>query len=310
MKIRTCEFKGTKAIEMENDQIKVVILPEIGGKIASFYHKHKQFELLYQNKYDVYKKANTYDVFSEYDASGFDDCFPSIDAETVYYGDQEVKYPDHGEIWSAAFDYVIEDNHIKMAFTSTILPYQFEKVIRVEGYSLLIDYTITNHGNSILYGLWAMHCLIHCKEDMLIQFPENTKEIINVSPSTILGDVGTIHPYPMTETLKGEKYPLNKVCPKSANKCEKYYIKDQITEGTCGVFYPEDDVRYTVKFDKEKLPYIGFWITEGGFRGDYNCALEPTNGYYDSVKTAKTYDRLLALKPQQSVTFDIALSLE
>jgi len=65
-----------------------------------------------------------------------------------------------------------------------------------------------------------------------------------------------------------------------------------------------------VNFDKDKMPYLGFWITEGGFRGDYNCALEPTNAFYDDIATAKTNKELFYLTPDKPLDFTISLSLK
>ena len=56
-------FKGCKSIELENDYVKVIVLPTIGGKIASFFLKDKNFELMFQNKEEIYRKAKLYDDF-------------------------------------------------------------------------------------------------------------------------------------------------------------------------------------------------------------------------------------------------------
>ena len=52
-------FKGIECIILENKTLKIVVLPSIGGKIASIYNKEKDFELLFQNKNNEYKHPNT-----------------------------------------------------------------------------------------------------------------------------------------------------------------------------------------------------------------------------------------------------------
>jgi hypothetical protein len=69
-------------------------------------------------------------------------------------------------------------------------------------------------------------------------------------------------------------------------------------------------ILYSIDFPKEKLPYLGFWVTEGGFRGDYNCALEPTNGYYDDIDIAKNNNKLKILEPKEELNFYIRLQLK
>lgn len=304
------EFKGEQGVVLENEKIKAIILPNIGGKVASFYSKETDFELLFQNKEDLYKVPNIYSDFARFDAAGFDDAFPSIDEGEVEVGNDIVKYPDHGEIWSAKFKYEIVQNTLVMRYQSKILSYTYKKSIHIEGNSLIINYCIENTKETPIPCLWAMHCLMNCEDDMEIIFPEGTDEILNVNDSDDLGEVLTVHNYPITKTINGDEYRLDRVKPASAKCCEKYYISDKVKEGSSGAYYPSNSVTYTVNFDKEKLPYSGLWITSGGFRGDYNCALEPANGFYDSIDIAKENDKLYYLKKEKPLEFQIEMVLE
>jgi galactose mutarotase-like enzyme len=307
--ISECLFKGCKAIKLENDKLIVILLPHIGGKIVSLYNKAKQFELLFQNRDDVYKKAKTYDDFSKFDASGFDDAFPTIDACEVEYGGRKIKYPDHGEIWSSSFRYKIDGDKVCLYYESELFSYLYQKVLYLKDNRLCMEYNIKNKSSYDFPCIWAMHCLVVCDEKMTIDFPEGTDIVENVLESEDLGEVGRLHPYPITKTRNGRDYPLNRILGKSANKAKKYYAAGKVSKGECGNYYPEKDVNYVIYFDKEKLPYLGFWVTEGGFRGDYNCALEPTNGYYDSINNALEKDGLYILKAKDTLSFDIKIEL-
>ena len=256
-------------------------------KVASFLLKDKNFELMFQNKEQIYRKAKLYDSFEEFDASGFDDAFPSINYSKLEYSGKEVKYPDHGEIWTASFDYYIKDEQLNLTYNSEILPYSYNKNITLKENVLDIEYNIFNNCSEAIPCIWAMHCLINCEEDMQIIFPDGTDKVEVVHETEHLGKVGNVHPYPITKTAFDEECRLDRVLPKSSNSVEKYYAKGKVLSGVCGVDYIDKDVRFRIYFDKEKLPFLRFWVTQGGFRGGYNCALEPTNGYYDSVDIAK-----------------------
>lgn len=303
-------FKGTEAIKFENDILRVLVLPTIGGKIASIYHKNKDFELLFQNKEDTYIKAKIYDDFSKFDASGFDDAFPTINKCVVRYDNKDVLYPDHGEVWSASFNYKVVRDALKLWFDSAILPYRYEKNISVDGEKLNIHYNIKNNGREAFPCIWAMHCLINCEEDMEVNFPDGTQNVVNVQKSKRLGAVDTVHSYPVTKDINGEEYRLDRVLPLSSNNTEKYYVNGKVINGYCNVYYPSKNVKFLVEFDNEKLPYLGFWVTEGGFRGDYNCAFEPTNGFYDSIDIAKNKNRLFYLEGGKELDFYIKISLK
>jgi galactose mutarotase-like enzyme len=309
-----CEtmFKDCAAVALENGCVKIIILPSIGGKIASIYRKDKEFELLFQNKENEYRVPKLYESFGEYDASGFDDAFPTINECEVWYEGKKVLYPDHGEIWSANFNYECEIKNEKLVleYTSLILKYNYRKIIYLEGDSVRVEYEIENYGDEEFPCIWAMHCLVRCEDDMELIFPKDTKQVLNVYESDLLGKVGQVHPYPITIGQNGETVNLNKIYSKDANKCEKYYVNGRVNEGYCGAFYPSKNVAYNVYFDKEKLPYLGFWATEGGFREDYNCALEPTNGYYDRIDIAKKEEGLFVLKAKEKLNFKIQIELK
>ncbi|GAA0181997.1 hypothetical protein SH2C18_44480 [Clostridium sediminicola] len=308
--IKEIKFKGCSGILLENENLKAIVLPFLGGKIASLYHKKKEFELLFQNKDNSYKKPEIYSDFSKFDAAGFDDAFPSINIGQVNYSGSLINYPDHGEIWSAEFNCVIENEIVILNYKSVILPYIYQKIISLKDDRLIIKYTILNNGKETIPCFWTMHCLINCEKDMEIIFPEGTNEIENAMDSNNLGAEGSIHPYPVVKTDKGTEFYLNKVIETESKNCEKFYVKGKVRGNSCGAYYPSKNITYKVEYDKEILPYLGFWVTEGGFRGDYNCALEPSNGYYDSIEIAKKNNAFYSLKPNEPLEFEIKVQLK
>ena len=303
-------FKGIESIVLENKILKIVLLPSIGGKIASIYNKEKDFELLFQNKNNEYSHPKLNDNFAEFDASGFDDAFPTIDISEVNYCGEKIIYPDHGEIWSSSLDYKISADQVELFLQSAILPYYYKKTISLNNESLNIKYHIENTATQPFPCIWAMHCLVNCEENMELTFPKTTSEILNVQDSINLGIVNTQHQYPIAKNNSHKDYYLNKVGKKSCNNTEKYYVNGPVTEGKCSIYYPDHNILYSVNFDKDKMPYLGFWVTEGGFRGDYNCAFEPTNGFYDGIETAKSKEKLFYLAPEKPLDFTISLSLQ
>lgn len=303
-------YKGCKAVRLENEALRVIVLPSIGGKIASIFHKGKNFELLFQNEGSAYRKAGLYDTFETFDASGFDDAFPSIESGKVKLKNGTVPYPDHGEIWSKSFNCELREGSAILSAQSAILPYRYKKTVTLKGGRVCCGYEITNTGTEAFPCLWAMHCLIRCEEDMRLLFPAGTREVLNVRESTVLGKKDTLHPFPAVRLAGGREYRLDRVLPAGANTCEKYYVNGKVTEGLAGAYYPKEGCTYRIRFDKEKLPYLGFWVTQGGFRGDYNCALEPSNGFYDSIACARKRHSLFILKEKEKLAFDLAIELE
>lgn len=109
--------------------------------------------------------------------------------------------------------------------------------------------------------------------------------------------------------LGDSRYDFTRVPPKSSRTMVKYYVDQKVKTGFCGYRYPSQGLRCTFRYDPEKLPYLGLWITAGGFRGDYNCALEPANGYYDSIPKAAESGSLCFLKKEEPFHFSLELAL-
>lgn len=298
-----------EAVQLENEKLRIIVLPGLGGKIASLYLKSKDFELIFQNKEENYREPKLYSDFGSFDGSGFDDAFPSINASLVKVGGTNVKYPDHGEIWNSNFSYNINGEKLELCLNSSILSYCYKKVISLKGDRVIIEYKISNIGKLAFPCIWTAHYLVNCEEKMVLLFPEDTCRIMNVTESSYLGNINKIHPYPITKSIKGENYSLDRIYPQSYNKCEKYYVYGDLKKGECGIYYPHKDIRYKLYFDQYILPYLGFWVTEGGFRGDYNCALEPSNGFYDGIDIAAKEVKLFSLGSGKTLKFNMEIEL-
>lgn len=118
------------------------------------------------------------------------------------------------------------------------------------------------------------------------------KEIITAHESRILGPAGTKHTFPSTLEKNGKVYPLDLIGPKSAGRTEKIYAAGKVKKGEAALTLNNGQLVYKLFFPVNRVPYLGIWINEGGFKGEYNCALEPSTGYYDSLEVTKRLDSL------------------
>lgn len=291
------KWHDNQAVVLQNSYISTVILPDHGGKAASLYYRRKDFELLFQNPHKTFQKAALGADFSKFEACGFDDAFPTIDACNIPISNSVVSYPDHGEIWSATFSYTLDEDSVTLTYVSKILPYRYQKTFHLNNNSLICDYRIQNIGQEEFPYLWAFHCLVNCEENMQLIYPNGVTGITNVAESKSFGNVGRT--YPFTESLRS--LPKNPTC--------KYYVTGQVPEGKCGYYYPKEDVTALIEFDPNSLPYLGYWCTTGGFRGDVNCAFEPASGYYDSALGAYQNKTGSVLHPGETFSFSIAIKM-
>ena len=292
------KWHGQQAIILQNSDIVSVILPEHGGKVASLFHRGKEFELLFQNPHKAYREAALGASFSKYEACGIDDAFPTIDPCEILVNGSVTHYPDHGEIWSAAFEYAVENNSAILTYASKLLPYRYEKIFCLDGASLVCKYRIKNTGKIAFPYLWAFHGLVNCEKDMQLIYPDGVTEITNVLDCNSSGKAGS--QYPFTESF----YRLPEA------PMIKYYVTGKVKEGKCGYYYPQKNITALIKFDSDCLPYLGFWYTDGGYRGDVNCAFEPASGFYDSALKSYRYGTGSVLHPNEIFSFQIIVTIK
>ena len=297
------------ALQVENEQTVIVVMPKLGGKIASLFNKKKQFEAMYQSK-QGYTLATYGAPFDAYDSSGYDDAFPNVTKEEVVIEDKTVAYLDHGDIWSAIFKWKKIQDGIRLTYKDEVRHYTYVKDIRLVGEGVKVTYNITNHAEEDLYYLWLLHMICKIEKGMYLELKEQGIQVIeNASDGSCLGQEGNLTPYPKV-LVEGEYRHFNTLFEAPLNGCEKYYFKHVFKEGYTRLVYPESDASIILKWDATQLPYVGVWITQGGYRGEYNCAIEPTTSYYDSVSKAIETKTHCVLKCNESVSFIMEISIE
>lgn len=290
-------------ITLQNEALEVCVIPALGGKISSLLDRKSAHECLFQNPKGIYRQPALYDHFSDYDASGFDDAFPNIDESWSELNGRVVHFPDHGEIWTMPMRAEMLNQAVLLQGQGRVLPYRYEKKVSLEGRSMRVTYGIENTGKGELPFLWTMHCLMQVDADTQLLLPGCPAQAENVLAGTDLGPVGAIL------DVQGGPVDLRTMPAYGPTVMRKYYLAGPVQEGCCGYVFPRHRLRLTISYDPKRLPYLGFWCTMGGFRGDVNAALEPSSAYYDSIEIARTRGTLPMVKPGESVTFDILFHL-
>jgi galactose mutarotase-like enzyme len=305
--ISKTSWNGEQAVLLSSDTSSAVILPKRGGKIASFYNKKKNFEFLFQNPKSGYTDAAIGDSFEDFEACGFDDAFPTLIPETVMIDGNPVHYPDHGEIWSAPFDLTMHGEKAILNYQSNLLGYTYQKQFQLSDQTLHGSWRIENQSDIAFPYLWAFHCLSVYRKNMQILFPKGTEKIMNGLHSKRLGNPGAIYTFP-EDTPFGIGYDFTRVPQPESESYEKYFVWGKVREGRIGYRFPDEQTAIQIQYDPQIFPYLGFWVTAGGFRGDYNCALEPMTSFYDSVANAEKSATLRFLNPGESIHFDIDIT--
>ncbi len=283
------------SVVLESDLLKINILPEIGFKMSSIIYKPKHKEFLFQpslNKYDIPIYG---DDFYKYDTSGMDEMLPTIDH--CYYPEgsfKGIELPDHGDLWSIPWDVEILEDSVTGMVRLKSLPLEFKKRISFENQNTIrMDYNIKNLSSKEVYYLWALHGLNVFDHNTEFIFSEEMKDVLNVANEDDLSLID----------LKSLKNYEDK-------KEHKYYFLNKIKNGSVGLDYKDHKIKYMINFDPIINPYLGVWITKGGFKGEYNCALEPSNGFYDNLNSAYYNKKLPFLKALEEKQWTVFIEIQ
>lgn len=287
--IKTEKHLNEDAFLLENDVLSVKILKNFGAKIASIYSKEKNFEFLFQPTKGEYEVPVLRDAFEKYDTSGADDMLPTIDE--CFYPNSYIKLPDHGDVWAQKWNYEVEDNKLIAWIRSDSLKLILKRTMYLEDNALVLEYSLKNNTLQKHYYLWAFHGLMNFDDNTEMYF-DFSGEIENVIDATEYG----------FDFKKLSEYP-----DKSQNK---FYFKNEVENGSCGLVYKNQGLKLQYDFDTNINKYVGVWITKGGFKNEYNVAIEPASGYYDSLERAFKNNKVSSIEPGEELNWSLKLSIE
>jgi len=215
---------------------------------------------------------------------GVDECLPTIEP-CVWRGR---KIPDHGEVWSSAWD-VDEDTWQKGALKTSvrleISPFDFERTIELEESEIRFNYQLSNSSSSPEYFLWAMHPLLRLQESDRLVLPQSTRTLLN-----------------------GETWVDAIDSDAPSGKCAKL-VAGPLSEGAVGIHNQKTGDRLEFSWDPAENNALGLWLTRGGWHGHYHFAIEPTNSGADALTAAANRNWCGMVAGNGTVTWRIRLRI-
>ncbi len=288
----------------------IQVLPGLGGKIASIRNQGR--ELLAKNPRKAYTLARYAAPYAEFDASGFDECFPTI-GPCPYpdYPWAGIEMPDHGELWSLPWLCQAAGNQLRLETSGIHIPYHFTKTISItEGGDIRFQYRVSNPTPFSFRFLWSAHPLFAPQPGMRIVLPAETRVLVDWSKNDRLGKIWQEHPWPLTQDNNHNPVDLGLVLGSEAGLVDKLYTT-HLSEGWCALYNPQDG-RYTAfVFSTLQIPYVGLSINLGGWPVDapgyYNLGLEPCSGFPDRLDQAIHRGDCPTIAPFASLEWEMEL---
>ncbi|MGD0733934.1 MAG: hypothetical protein ABR976_02260 [Terracidiphilus sp.] len=289
----------------------LTVLPRLGGKIASLRFKDRE---LLQTPLAPYAPRTQTMSFDAGDASGWDECLPSVANCTVETSTGKANIPDHGDLWRVEWQPVVApENAVIFRGQCFSLPLALERAITLtektdapeKTWRLRLDYKVTNTGSYPAPWSWAAHPLFTAEAGDRIVLPASIKTLrLEGSGGGRLGKAGDTISWPIASLTDGSQTDLSLALPPDSAIGDKLFAGPlAASENWAMLERPRAGVRIKVTLDPTATPYLGLWICHGGWPDrpgpKQTCvALEPSTAPVDSLAQTGPWSR--SLNPGES----------
>ncbi|MFL6312996.1 MAG: hypothetical protein ACJ71W_12920 [Terriglobales bacterium] len=305
-----------KQLTLENQHVRLQMLPEVGSKITSLLYVPDHREFLFQppDPAQPYRIPGYGAQFKDFDNSGFDECLPTVGACRYPGKAFRADLPDHGEVWSVPWEWDTSGDRVQLRCRCRQVPLIFSKEIRLQRDSVLISYKVENTSEDEVDYLWSSHPLLAINPGDRVMIPPEVSELfIDQSHTGRLGGFGDRTSWPLTVARNGAAADLSSLLPPNANTAEKYFTP-RLSQGWCALYSPSTSHSMTFRFDPKTIPFVGMWINQGGWPTDsaskhYTVALEPCSGAPDSLEKAVEFKQASVLAGKQTQSWELEIQL-
>jgi hypothetical protein len=144
---------------------------------------------------------------------------------------------------------------------------------------------------------------------MRVLVPRGMQKIVNAVPGPILGGYGEWRDFPVARRADGKEIRLDRVPRRNTVGYQKYWFAEKVTEGWCMIRDETSTLTIGMAFPREKVPYLGMWLNEGGYAGQYNIAPEPATAAMDRIDFAKSWGMGSVLPPGSRFEWHLVIAL-
>jgi len=278
-----------QVVRLENQLLRVDILPQLGAKIYSFIHQPSGRELLWHNPHLTPATVPFGAKFDDHWCGGWDELIPNDVPVAFPNGDS---LPDHGEVWCQPSEWEVVEAGGEVAsvrFTSfgRVLPTRFEKLVTIRGGEpfIRLHYKFTNSGSQPLPFLWNIHPPMVVSQDTRLDVPAQTGFVDPWNSERF--EAGAQFEWPYASTRQGERVDLRLVAPSSASVADFFYLPD-VRQGWYAVTDQAARVGFGLVFPLEVFPHLWLFRTFGGWRGLNTLILEASTGYPNDLRIAQS----------------------
>ena len=302
---------GLRAIVIENDLLRVVVLPELGSKIWQIRYKPLEADLLWNNPSVLPAKQPLYASYDDTWSGGWDELFPNDGPGNL----QGLDLPDHGELWTGVWDaeplHLRDATGVHLHYTTPLTHFLVEKtlILRPQSAIMEVAYRLTNHGTGTWPFLFKLHPAFAVSRYHRIDFPAMTV-VREIEYEGTLAGAPRVFPWPDVSLDKGKTVLDLRQVPDPSSRALHFFYGTELSAGWCGVTNQERRLAAALRFDPKIFSSCWLFATHGGWR-DLNVAvLEPATGFPLRIQSMIDEGRALSLAPGEKLETTVQFSVQ
>jgi hypothetical protein len=277
-------YNGIGTVILENELLRVVVMPGLGAKIWQLTYLPANRELLWRNPRITPRPLPFHSTYDDVFFGGWDELFPNDLAEEL--GGERM--PDHGEIWTLPWQSAFErrtaaEATLHLWVDTPISACRVEKwlTLRAGEAKLRFRHRITNTGQHEQPFLWKLHPALAVDEHSRIDMGATEMYVEDFGPPRN-GRTGVHYRWPQLTDDQGREHDMRRCLPNTARVNEFQYATG-MEAGWCALTHTRERLGFGLAWDRALLPSCWIFASYGGWRNLQVAILEPCSGYPLSV---------------------------
>lgn len=273
--------QGFAIYTLSNARVGVSVIPELGAKLLSLRLLSSEREWLWRPPGPLRLfRSRPGDDFASSTLIGADECVPTVQPCTV----RGRTLPDHGSAWSAPW--LVDPAGLAAGVIRTSLrlpgtPLELTRTVSLEQACVLLEYELANSGPEPEPFLWAFHPLFTLKEGDRLRLPSEVRSLHLTGVSGLAAAAGRQWAWPEPEPgINLEMLDLG-----GRDAFAKLFT-GALRQGWARLENRLSGDCLELRWPVQEQPFLGIWLTRGGWHGFHHPALEPTNAPCSSLAEA------------------------
>lgn len=309
------EYRGLRALTMENELLRVTFLVDKGTDIFEFLHKPSDTDFMWRSPLGVRDQRNFVPSNSRADGpfldhyfGGWQECFPVGGYPTEY---QAGEFGLHGETpmmpWGLE---ILEDSpesvSVRFSVRTYRSPLHIAKTVTLHRYQPSIHFReiVTNEGEVPFDIVWGHHPAFGAPfldSSCVVDLAGARVRVVEAEETTRL-ESGENYIWPLVKGRNGEEIDLSRIPGPETRSHDLAFLFD-LEDGWYGLTNRDREIGFGMYWPKEIFNSIWFWqvyrgsVTHPWYGRTYNIALEPWTAPYHHLQEALQYKATRVLRP-------------